>query len=107
MGGSIQSLPIFPTENKYACRPLALLYAPWGEAGSPGAGDEEYVGKPLLDGSVRVGNRWNEGKYELAAFVRNMRNKVVLVSAIDFNNMTGVVSEPRIVGVQFKATFLK
>jgi len=68
---------------------------------------KEYVGKPLLDGSVRVGYRWNDGKYELAAFVRNLRNKVVLVNAIDFNNMTGVVSEPRIVGIQFKAAFSK
>lgn len=68
---------------------------------------KEYVGKPLLDGSVRAGYRWYDGKYELAAFVRNLRNKVVLVNAIDFNNMTGVVSEPRIVGVQFKATFFK
>jgi iron complex outermembrane receptor protein len=63
---------------------------------------KEYVGKPLLDGSLRAGYKWNEGKYELAAFVRNLRNKVVLVNAIDFNNMTGVVSEPRIVGIQFK-----
>ncbi len=64
---------------------------------------KEYVGKPLLDGSLRAGYKWNEGKYELAAFVRNLRNKVVLVNGIDFNNMTGVVSEPRIVGIQFKA----
>jgi iron complex outermembrane receptor protein len=64
---------------------------------------KEYVGKPLLDGSLRGGYKWNDGKYELALFVRNLRNKVVLVNAIDFNNMTGVVSEPRIYGLQFKA----
>jgi iron complex outermembrane receptor protein len=64
---------------------------------------KEYISKPLLDGSLRGGYKWKAGKYELAAFVRNLRNKVVLVNAIDFNNMTGVVSEPRIYGIQFKA----
>jgi iron complex outermembrane receptor protein len=61
------------------------------------------VARPLLDISLRGGYKWQGDKYELAAFVRNLRNKVVLVNAIDFNNMTGVVSEPRIVGLQFKA----
>jgi iron complex outermembrane receptor protein len=64
---------------------------------------KEYISKPLLDGSLRIGYRWNEGRHELAAFVRNLRNTVVLVNAIDFNNMTGVVSEPRIYGLQFKS----
>lgn len=64
---------------------------------------KEYVGKPLLDVSIRAGFKWNRGKRELAAFVRNVRDTVVLVNAIDFNNMTGVVSEPRIIGLQFKA----
>jgi iron complex outermembrane receptor protein len=63
---------------------------------------KEYISKPLLDGSLRGGYKWNQGKYELAAFVRNLRNTIVLVNAIDFNNMTGVVSEPRIIGLQFK-----
>lgn len=64
---------------------------------------KEYVARPLLDIGLRGGYKWQGGKYELAAFVRNLRNKVVLVNAIDFNNMTGVVSEPRIIGLQFKA----
>ncbi|ELX08322.1 TonB dependent receptor protein [Janthinobacterium sp. HH01] len=63
---------------------------------------KEYVSKPLFDAGIRGGYKWHSGKYELAAFVRNIGNKVVLVNAIDFNNMTGVVSEPRIVGIQLK-----
>jgi iron complex outermembrane receptor protein len=66
---------------------------------------KEYVGKPLLDVGLRGGFKWRGGKYELAAFVRNAKNNVELVNAIDFNNMTGVVSEPRIVGAQFKLAF--
>ncbi|MES2017333.1 MAG: TonB-dependent receptor [Pseudomonadota bacterium] len=64
---------------------------------------KEYVSKPLVDLSIRGGYKWQGGKYELAAFVRNLRNTVVLANAIDFNNMTGLVSEPRIYGIQFKA----
>jgi iron complex outermembrane receptor protein len=30
---------------------------------------------------------------------------VVAVGAIDFNNLTGFLNEPRIFGVQFKARF--
>lgn len=65
----------------------------------------EYVAKPLLDVGLRGGFKWGAGRYDVAAFVRNAKNNIELVNAIDFNNMTGVVSEPRIVGAQFKVTF--
>jgi len=37
--------------------------------------------------------------------VRNLTNRQQLVAAIDFNNLTGIVNEPRNFGVQFKANF--
>ena len=61
--------------------------------------------KELLDGGLRVGYNWNEGKYEAALFGRNITDEEVAVGAIDFNNRTGFLNEPRIVGVQFKANF--
>jgi iron complex outermembrane receptor protein len=65
----------------------------------------EFTGKELLEGGLRVGYNWNEGKYELAAFGRNIGNEEVAVGAIDFDNLTGFLNEPRILGVQFKAKF--
>ncbi len=65
----------------------------------------EYKAKSLLEGGLRVGYKWNEGKYELAAFSRNITNKIQTTAAIDFDNLTGMVTEPRTVGVQFKANF--
>ena len=65
----------------------------------------EFTGKELLEGGVRVGYTWNEGKYEGALFGRNITDEVVAVGAIDFNNLTGFLNEPRIFGVQFKAKF--
>jgi iron complex outermembrane receptor protein len=60
----------------------------------------EYRARPLLDGGMRLGYKDGRERFELAAFVRNVRNKVVAVNAIDFNNFTGVVSEPRTYGLQ-------
>ena len=63
----------------------------------------EYTGKSLLEGGLRVGYKWDN--YEVSAFARNITNKVQLVGAIDFNNLTGILNEPRTIGAQFKASF--
>jgi iron complex outermembrane recepter protein len=65
----------------------------------------EFTGKALTEGGLRVGYDWNDGKYEAALFGRNITDEVVAVGAIDFNNLTGFINEPRIFGVQFKAKF--
>ncbi|MGZ3183116.1 MAG: TonB-dependent receptor [Telluria sp.] len=66
---------------------------------------KEYRAKALTEGGLRVGYKWGDGKYEVAAFGRNITNRVQLIAAIDFNNLTGIVNEPRTWGVQFKANF--
>lgn len=63
----------------------------------------EYTGKPLLEGGLRVGYKWD--KYEVAAYGRNITNQIRTVGGIDFNNLTGFINEPRTLGVQFKTTF--
>ena len=65
----------------------------------------EFTGDPLLEGGLRVGYNWNYGKYEVALFGRNILDETEAVGGIDFNNLTGFVNEPRIVGVEFKAEF--
>jgi iron complex outermembrane recepter protein len=65
----------------------------------------EFTGKALLEGGLRVGYLWGGGKYEVAGYSRNITNKVVAVGAIDFNNLTGFINDPRTYGVQFKAQF--
>jgi iron complex outermembrane recepter protein len=66
---------------------------------------QEFTGKPLLEGGLRVGYNWDGGKYEVAAFGRNITNTERIIGAIDFNNLTGMVNEPRQFGVQFKGNF--
>jgi iron complex outermembrane recepter protein len=65
----------------------------------------EFTGKPLTEGGLRVGYTWAEGKYELAAFGRNITDQRRITGGIDFNNLTGFVNEPRVWGLQFKGNF--
>jgi iron complex outermembrane receptor protein len=65
----------------------------------------EFTGKPLTEGGLRVGYSFGGGKYEAAAFVRNITNQIRVVGGIDFNNLTGFINEPRTFGVSFKASF--
>ena len=64
---------------------------------------KEYKAKSLLEGGLRVG--FKRDNYELAAFARNITDKVQAVGAIDFDNLTGIVNEPRTIGLQLKASF--
>jgi iron complex outermembrane receptor protein len=52
-----------------------------------------------------VGYTWGNGKYDVAAFGRNITNQIRVVGGIDFNNLTGFINEPRTWGLQFKAQF--
>ncbi len=65
----------------------------------------EFTGDPLLEGGLRVGYAWNDGNYEMALYGRNITDEEAIVGAIDFNNLTGFLNEPRTWGVEFKARF--
>ncbi|MGV7208686.1 TonB-dependent receptor domain-containing protein [Oxalobacteraceae bacterium A2-2] len=65
----------------------------------------EYKAKPLTEGGLRVGYKWGNGKYEVAGFGRNITDKRVLIGAIDFDNLTGMLNEPRTWGATFKVSF--
>jgi iron complex outermembrane recepter protein len=66
---------------------------------------KEYTGKALTEGGLRLGYKWEDGKYEAAVYGRNITNQLRVVGGIDFNNLTGFMNEPRFWGVQFKANF--
>ncbi|MCL1076210.1 TonB-dependent receptor [Shewanella dokdonensis] len=68
---------------------------------------KEFESKYLLEGGLRAGYRWSNGghDYEVAAYGRNITDTTRVTGAIDFNNLTGFVNEPRIIGIEFKASF--
>lgn len=58
----------------------------------------EFQDKRQLEGGLRVG--YQTDSFDIAGFVRNITNDESAVGAIDFNNLTGFVNEPRIWGVE-------
>jgi len=65
---------------------------------------KEFKGKPELIGGLRVGYQTPKG-LEVAVFVRNLTNEIRAESAIDFNNLTGMVNDPRTYGVAIRKAF--
>ena len=66
---------------------------------------KEYDGPDLTQGGLRLGYTWADGKYDAAVYCRNCTNQVRDIYAIDFDNLTGVINDPRIFGAQFRAKF--
>ena len=63
---------------------------------------KEFFSSGNFELGGKVGVRFDD-KYELAVFARNITDEVNLQGGIDFNNNTGFVTEPRIIGVSFSA----
>ena len=66
---------------------------------------KEFIGQPLFEGGAKIGYNWGGGQYEASVFCRNCTNQVRATGAIDFNNLTGFINDPRLWGVQFRANF--
>ena len=65
----------------------------------------EFEGKSLLEGGLRVGYNWKDDRQQLSVFCRNITDEIQAVGAIDFNNLTGFINEPRRFGLEFTTRF--
>lgn len=61
----------------------------------------EFRGRPLLEGGLKLGYKAGD-KVDFGIFARNITNQIRSISAIDFNNLTGMINEPRIIGGQVR-----
>ena len=66
---------------------------------------EEFEGQELLEGGLRFGYNWNDGKHEIAVYGRNITDEIEAVGGIDFNNLTGFINEPRRYAIEFRSSF--
>lgn len=68
---------------------------------------KEFEGPGLLEGGLKFGYRWSKNKfnYEISMLARNITNEQEIIGGVDFNNLTGIVNEPRYVGLEFKIGF--
>ncbi|MEO6103200.1 MAG: TonB-dependent receptor [Pseudoxanthomonas sp.] len=65
----------------------------------------EFTGKSTLEGGLRIGYNWDQSRYGVALYGRNITDQTRIVGGIDFNNLTGFINEPRTIGVEFNARF--
>ncbi len=66
---------------------------------------KEFAVEDNQEAGLRIGYLNYDGNYEVALFGRNITDEDNVKGAIDFNNNTGFVNEPRIIGVEFKKNF--
>ena len=55
-----------------------------------------------FEGGLKLGYAKTDGSWEAAVFARNITDEDNVKGAIDFNNNTGFVNDPRIIGVSLK-----
>jgi iron complex outermembrane receptor protein len=61
----------------------------------------EYRGQSLSEIGLRLGFRFGEGHHDLSVFGKNISDRTENIYTIDFNNLTGVVNEPRTFGLEY------
>ena len=62
----------------------------------------EFIGPALTEGGLRVGYGWDNNRYQLSAYGRNITDRKIAVGGVDFNNLTVFLNEPRSYGLQFE-----
>ena len=65
----------------------------------------EFNSSGNFEGGLRVGYAFGDGAYDVSVFARNITDEENAKGGIDFNNLTGFVNEPRIIGVAARANF--
>jgi len=65
----------------------------------------EFKGMSLVEGGLRIGYEDHVHGFEVAAYARNLLNQIRITGAIDFDNLTGFVNDPRIIGVDARYKF--
>lgn len=63
----------------------------------------EFRGRSMLEGGAKLGYR--TAGLEVSAFARNITNQIRSISAIDFNNLSAMINEPRIIGGEIRYSF--
>lgn len=64
----------------------------------------EFGQEGYWEGGLKLGYKSDRG-YDASIFVRNIMDEEALEGAIDFNNLTGFVNEPRTYGIQLRWDF--
>jgi len=55
------------------------------------------------EGGLKLGYVFPDKRFQIAAYARNITNKPNLQGGIDFDDLTGFVSDPRVIGIELSA----
>ena len=64
---------------------------------------KEFHSNGNYEGGLKLGYVFPDKRFQVAAYARNLTNKPNLQGAIDFDNNTGFVSDPRVIGLEISA----
>ena len=67
--------------------------------------ESEEFKSDSLEVGLRLGYGFGGGKYEVALWGRNILDAEIIQGGIDFDNLTGMTNEPRMIGLEFVARF--
>lgn len=67
--------------------------------------ESEEFNDDSFEVGLRLGYGWNMGDCEVAVFARNLFDEEIIRYGIDFNNLTGMTNDPRIIGIEFIGRF--
>lgn len=65
----------------------------------------EFTTDDNFEGGLRIGYEDFDNNYSVALFGRNITDEENVKGAIDFNNLTGIVNQPRVFGIEAKISF--
>ena len=64
---------------------------------------KEFHSNGNYEGGLKLGYVFPDKRFQVAAYARNLTNKANLQGGIDFDDLTGFVSDPRVVGIELSA----
>jgi iron complex outermembrane receptor protein len=67
--------------------------------------ESEEFKSDAFEVGLRLGYAWHRTQYEVALFARNLTDETIVRNAIDFNNLTGMINDPRVIGVELVGRF--
>lgn len=64
---------------------------------------KEFHSNGNYEGGLKIGYVFPDKRFQVAAYARNLTNRPNLQGGIDFDDNTGFVSDPRVVGIEISA----
>ena len=64
---------------------------------------KEFHSNGNYEGGLKLGYVFPDKRFQVAAYARNLTNKPNLQGGIDFDDNTGFVSDPRVIGIELSA----